>query len=193
MQLSVLRLPHSSASWQLVEKYWRVRSDAFVERMGWPLGLIDGVYEAENYDAAPLAHYVVAHDGRGNVLGGARLLRCDTEFTRGDKKVSYMIRDAHLGRIDLPRSIWSDGIPPTDTRCWELSRLVSADRNPDTAKAILSVCNSYLKKHAAERCLFLTSPAVLRLAKRYGYSPVAKGPVVNSADGRFLAFECPVV
>lgn len=192
MDVSILRLPHSVARWNLVEGYLRLRKEAFVKRLKWPLELIEEKYEAEDYDAAPLAHYVVAHSDE-KVLGGARLLQCDQDFADGELKVSYMIRDAVLGRIDMPSNIWADGEPPTDSETWELTRLVSSDSDPATSKAILSVCNAYIKKLGAKRCLFLTSPAVLRIAKRYGYAPVPKGPIVDNGDGKFLAFECPVI
>ena len=61
-----------------------------------------------------------------------------------------------------------------------------------TTRAVLDSCNAYIKLQGAVRCLFLTSPAILRLVRRYGFDPVACGPIVDNGDGKFLAFECPV-
>lgn len=194
MKLSILRLPHSASRWELVRKYYLLRADTFVGRLGWDLETINDGSEAESYDAAPIAHYVIAH-ANDCVLGGARLVRCDTEFGRHPgEMVSYMIRDAFLGRINMSRDVWADGEPPTDPSTWELTRLVSGDRDPTTTRAVLNVCNEYIKRLGATRCLFLTSPAVFRISRRYGFEPTPKGPTIVSDDGgKFRAFECPVV
>lgn len=191
MQLSILRLPNATLSWKLVVSYYQLRSEVFVGKLGWPLEVTGSNIEAEEYDAGPLAHYVIAHWG-DRVVGGARLINCSKEFGRGGHAVSYMIRDAYLGRIDLPANIWGDGEPPTDDKTWELTRLVSVDKTPDTTRRILNASNEYIKRLGASRCLFLTNPVLLRIGQRYGFEPVARGPVLSNADGRFVAFECPV-
>ncbi|MEJ8563477.1 acyl-homoserine-lactone synthase [Yoonia sp. GPGPB17] len=175
----------------MVYGYYRLRSDVFVGKLGWPLEVTGENVESEQYDAAPIAHYVIAHDHQ-TVVGGARLVNCSLEFGHGRSAISYMIRDAFLGRISLPSEIWADGEPPTDDKTWELTRLVSVDKNPETTKNILGACNEYIKRMGAERCLFLTNPLLLKIGKRYGYDPIPRGPVLSNDDGRFLAFECPV-
>lgn len=191
MQYSILRLPHASQSWHLVSSYYRLRRDVFVDRLGWPLDVTGTGIETESYDAAPLAHYVLAHRDQ-EVVAGARLINCSSEFGSGPSAVSYMIRDAFLGRINIPSEIWTDGPPPTDAATWELTRFVSVDKDPETAKQILYLCNDYLKRLGADRCLFLTNPVLLRIGRRYGFAPVAKGSVVSNDDGTFVAFECPI-
>lgn len=189
MQLSVLKLPHAIARWDLVMKFYQLRQQVFIEEMQWELDASEGL-EYEQYDVAQIAHYVIAHEGQ-QVIAGARLLRCDTVVGPDTTGYSYMIRDAWRGRIDLPSEMCSQE-PPTDKESWELTRLVSTSRDPKVARAVLDGANAYLAQLGAKRCLMLGAPILMRMAKRYGYKPAPLGPVVGNKDGRFVAFEVPV-
>ena len=147
--------------------------------------------EFEQYDGLLTAHYVVAHEA-GKVIAGARLLRCDNRVGSQKNGYSYMIRDAWLGRIDLPHEMcWEE--PPTDCHTWELTRLVSTHRDPQVARAVLDASNAYLRKLGGKSCLILGAPVLMRMAKKYGYTPAPLGPVVGNQDGRFLAFKVEVI
>ncbi|WP_165352855.1 acyl-homoserine-lactone synthase [Loktanella sp. IMCC34160] len=190
MQISVLRLPHDAYRWNLAVEYLKLRTRVFIEHMGWDLSSAEEM-EFEQYDQLGRAAYIVAHEGEV-VLGGARLLRCDHSLGGRSETVSYMIRDAHLGRIDLPTEMcWAE--PTTAPTSWELTRLVSVDRDPATARSILNAANAYIKSQGGNECLFLGPPAFMRMARSFGYKPQALGPIVGNQDGRFLAFSCRVI
>jgi len=192
MRISVLRMPNSTGSWGLVVKYLELRKAVFIDQLKWQLHDYNN-FEHEQYDALPMAHYVLAHE-EGRVIAGARLLRCDIELGgrfEGEKVFSYMIRDAVLGRIDLPKELMSE-IPPTDAKTWELTRLVSASKDPSVTVDVLSAATGYIRLLGGENCLCLGSPVIMRLAKRYGFNPMPVGPICSNENGRFLAFNCPV-
>ncbi len=190
LEVSILRLPHSAARWDLVRKYQELRRQVFILEKNWDLQQAED-REFEQYDGLLTAHYVIAHK-EGKVIAGARLLRCDNRVGSVRYGYTYMIRDAWLGRIDLPREMcWKE--PQTGKESWELTRLVSIDPDPNTARAVLDAANAYLRKLGAKNCLILGHPALMRLAKRYGYAPVPLGPVVGNQDGRFLAFQVAVI
>lgn len=199
MKVTILKMPNSSAKWDLVFSYFELRRQVFLERLNWDLAEEDG-YEHEQYDSLPMAHYVVAQDKTGEVVAGARLLRCDVElggiaadgFARSAApKYSYMIRDATLGRINLPKSLMNERAP-VDAKSWELTRLASLAENHEASVAVLEAAYDYIKLLGAEKVLCLGSPIVMRLAQKYGFSPVREGPICKNSDGSFLVFSCPV-
>ncbi|MDN5789123.1 acyl-homoserine-lactone synthase [Pseudorhodobacter sp.] len=187
--ISIVSMRGPSTRWDLAHRFLELRRDVFIKEMDWQLHAHDGL-EFEQYDVCGLATYVIAHDG-DQVLGGARLLRCDTEIGSGDVRYSYMIRDATRGAIDLPPSLcWRT--PPTDACSWELTRLLSVDRSPSTARLILDASNDFIQQQGGKQCLFLGGPAFMRMARSYGYVPTPLGSIVSNKDGKFLAFSCEV-
>ena len=159
---SVLTLPLSSAKWHLVTSYLTLRKSVFVDRMNWGLD-VDSDLEYEEYDAGPFAHYVIAHQ-QDKAIAGARLIQCNTERGTGEYVRSYMIRDAALGRIQLPKELWMQSEPPTDEKSWELTRFVSSSTDPDIAKGILEVAFGYMQRLGGKRCICLSAPPMLRLS-----------------------------
>lgn len=189
VRIEFLKLPENSGQWYLVMDFLRLRTRVFVNQMNWDL-LVDDEIEFEQYDTATVATYIIAHRD-GLVIGGARLIRCDSTIGDPLSGYSYMIRDAYLGRISLPQEI-CDADPPTDAETWELTRLISISNDRSTARLILDAANDYIRSHNGTKCLFLGPPAFMRMAKAYGYDPQPMGKVSGNESGRFLAFACPV-
>ncbi|MBO9456972.1 hypothetical protein J7376_16200 [Paracoccus sp. R12_1] len=188
LRVDVLVLPFDMDRFDLVAKFFEFRKKIFVDQMCWPLHHAEGI-EFEQYDTFDTA-YVIAHED-GEVLGGARLKRTDKLFGKGKVSYSYMIRDAHLGLLPgMPHHLCYDA-PPTDPKCWELTRFAAVHRS-GLAEQILEAANGYLHRIGATDCLFLGPPAFLRMASRLGWTPEPLGDVVRNDDGRFLAFACPV-
>ena len=189
MEISIISMQGPETRWDLVHRFLELRREVFMDSKDWNLHAHEGI-EFEQYDVCGFATYIIAHDGN-DVIGGARLLRCDTEIGSGEIRYSYMIRDAVRGVIDLPADLcWT--APPTDHQSWELTRLISVDRSPATAKQILDVANLHIRRQGGQRCLFLGGPAFMRMARSYGYQPTPLGALVSNIDGRFLAFSCTV-
>lgn len=183
--VEVVRLPDDIDKWHFVNAFLQLRTDIFVDKMSWNLHVHDGL-EFEQYDTLS-ATYVIAHE-QGRIIGGARLIRADNR----SGVYSYMIRDASIGSLDgLPPDLCTEPAP-TDRKTWELTRFIASPAS-NCAKLILLKSNEFLKDQGAERCLFLGPPAFLRMAKSMNFAPRPLGPVVGNDDGRFLAFECPVV
>lgn len=176
--------------WYLVANYLKLRRSVFVDEKGWGLPTFNQ-QEFEEYDGGPLPHYVIAHEG-GDVVAGARLLPCNVEFRTIDGPRSYMIRDAALGRIKISKDIWADGDPPTDDRTWELTRLVSISKDRRVTRDLVHIAQDYIAKLGARHCLFLCPPSVFRLAQRYGFGPVACGPVIETPTETYQSFRCRV-
>lgn len=188
MEVVIANVLGSPEHTKRIHEFLLMRQRVFVDGMSWDLNVHDGL-EFEQYDQFTHTYYVLAH-AEGRLVGGARLLRCDTRFGTGIMQYTYMIRDAFLGHIDLPRGLCVED-PPTDEKTWELTRLVVDSSFPEAGRAILDASNDFLVGLGAERCLFLGSPAFMRMARMYGYRPSALGPVCGNKDGRFVAFECP--
>ena len=185
MTVEVVRFPENVDRWYLVQAYLKLRRDVFVDQMHWNLNVYDNI-EFEQYDTLS-ATYVIAHSD-GNVVGGARLIRTDNR----NGIYSYMIQDACAGRLNgLPSDLCS-GESPSDAAIWELTRFVALPE-ARCGQEILHACNNFLKSQGASVCLFLGPPAFLRMAKSMGFSPEPLGPISGNKDGRFLAFQCPVV
>ncbi|MDO8986345.1 acyl-homoserine-lactone synthase [Cypionkella sp.] len=182
-------MSEATARWDLVRAFMVLRRRVFIDKMDWSLQGHEDI-EFEQYDALGHATYVIAHEG-DQVVAGARLLRCDSSIGSGVMRYSYMIRDAVRGIIDLPQDLcWDE--PPTDARSWELTRLVSMDATPITARRVLDAANDHIRKLGGQQCLFLGGPGFLRMARSYGYKPRPLGKIVSNASGRFLAFACPI-
>lgn len=187
--VEALTLPGDLMRYDLIADFLRVRKRVFVDEKAWSLHHAEGV-EFEQYDTFDTT-YVIAHCD-GDVLGGARLKRTDRQHGTGEVSYSYMIRDAALGLLPGMPSNLCSARPPIDPRVWELTRLV-AEPIAGLAERILEVSNAYLFAVGASRCLFLGSPAFLRMANRLGWKAKQLGDVVGNTDGRFVAFECDVL
>jgi acyl homoserine lactone synthase len=189
MKFSVLQFPRDVMSWHLVVDFMKLRAAVFVYDKGWNIPLTEGM-DFEQYDVGFRATYVIAHIGP-HVIGGARMLRCDNEVGE-PALVSYMIHDATLGRISIPKNV-CNAPPPTDADHWELTRLVTTDRRVTTVQGIMAAANEFLASQNAKACLFLGPPAFQRMAASFGYSPKPLGPTVSDEHGEFQAFSCDVI
>ncbi|MEO3415910.1 acyl-homoserine-lactone synthase [Roseovarius sp. CAU 1744] len=172
----------------LIPEFHRLRKRVFVEDMGWQVPF-DEDLEIEQYDCAETV-YLIAHDTKfGGVLGGARLLK--TTHVSADETTSYMIRDAYFGRLPgIPATICRE-TPPLDDDVWELTRIISFGQT-NLGPKILQAANDFLAREGARTCLFLGSPAFMRMARSMGFQARALGPIHSNEDGRYLAFSCDV-
>lgn len=187
--VDAVTLPTDVRRYDLVASFLKIRKRIFVDQKAWSLFHADDI-EFEQYDTFDTT-YILAHDG-GKVLGGARLRRTDRWAGAGSVNYSYMIRDACLGLLPgMPTNLCHQ-VPPMNDKIWELTRLVALPGS-GVVERILQTANAYLSAMGAERCLFLGSPAFLRIASRLGWSPRALGDVVGNDDGRFVAFDCDVL
>lgn len=180
-----MRLPEGVRDWDLVNSYLKFRKAVFVDDKAWPLYHAEDS-EFEQYDTWNTT-YVIAHRDRA-ILGGARLRRTD-DMTG---TYSYMIKDAYDGLLPgMPIDLCA-AKPPVSRDVWELTRMAVVPQEPGVAKAILAAANKFLESQGARECLFLGSPAFLRMARRVGWPARPLGKIVGNADGHFLAFSCPV-
>ena len=184
MEIAVLSVPNGLPKWNLVTAFLRMRRAVFIEQLRWDLQSAQ-LMEFEQYDRVDTV-YVIAHEN-GQIRGGARLLRTD----RRVGIYSYMIRDAFNDLLPtLPREICRTE-PPSDQGVWELTRLTT-DGTAGVGPQLLHAVNRFLLDEGAEACLFLGSPAFMRMARSLSYVPTALGPISGNRDGRFLAFSCAV-
>ena len=186
--IQVVRLPEGISSWYLVNEYLKLRKQVFVDRLEWPLHYAEEV-EFEQYDSLDTT-YVICLRG-DEVIGGARLRRTDHFSGHGNLRYSYMIRDACMGFLPgLPDDLCAD-MPPSDAQTWELTRMI-VNGPKSLTERMLEEVNLFLLSQGATTCLFLGSPAFLRMARRLDWPARAMGPVCGNADGRFQVIEVPV-
>lgn len=184
----IVRIPDDIASWHLVHDYLKLRKQVFVDRLEWPLFYAEEV-EFEQYDSLDTT-YVICLEG-DVVIGGARLRRTDHFSGRGSLRYSYMIRDACLGYLPgLPEDLCHE-LPPSDAQTWELTRMI-VNGPKSLTERVLEEVNRFLLGEGATTCLFLGSPAFLRMARRLSWPARPLGPVCGNADGRFQVIEVPV-
>ena len=189
MDLHVIELPRDIRKSNIVQKFLSLREEIFVSKMGWHLNVFQGI-EYEQYDRLNNTVYIILLEN-DQVVGGARLARCDWTSGQGTVQYSYMIRDAHEGLIDLPHNICFKA-PPTDANTWELTRLISNSKKPHITRILMAEANNFIMSKQGTSCLFLGPPAFMKMAQRFGYEPEAIGPIVSNEDGKFLAFKCSV-
>lgn len=172
--------------WPLVNQCLAERRRVFIEQKGWGLNTCEGI-EYDQYDVFGAATYVIVHDA-GKVIAGARLLRCDSRIGQGKHVYSYMIRDAYLGLIDLPKGLCHSA-PPTDSASWEMTRVFTLDRSMAALKLLIGAVRDHLVAQGAERLLCLGPKSLMRLGSILGFDSKILGDHLGNADGQFLAFE----
>ena len=174
------------ALWPLVNKCLAERRRVFIEQKGWELNTWDDI-EYDQYDVFGAATYVIVHEGE-KVIAGARLLRCDSRIGQGSHVYSYMIRDAYLGLIDLPKGLCHCE-PPTDGASWEMTRVFTLERSMAALKLLIGTVRDHLVTQGAERLLCLGPKSLVRLGSILGFDSKILGDHLGNADGQFLAFE----
>lgn len=189
VEVSILSLPTDAARWNLVSRLLEYRKRVFIDMMDWELYHAEGI-EADQYDSLDTV-YIIAHRS-GTVVGGARIKPTSVSIGGGTISYSYMIRDACLGLLPGMPTTLCDVPPPVSDDVWELTRF-AADPVPGLGERILTAANEYLHARAVKECLFLGSPAFMRMARKLGWSPVALGRTMGNKDGKFIAFKCAVL
>ena len=186
IEVIIQSLSYNSAHWDLVHAFLKLRRSVFIQKKHWSL-VEDQDIEYEQYDRVFDSHYVIAHDNN-EILGGARLMRCDAKMTHGSTPYTYMIKDAADGLIDIPHEIMVT-TPPTDPQSWEITRMLTVVRNPFVHKAILDGAYDFIKSQGGTSCLFLGPPAFCRMARRMNYTLERTGPVCGDETGRYLVMK----
>lgn len=190
MELHTFCFTDLSKHGQIFFDYLALRKQHFVDQLDWDLSH-DGRFEMDQYDH-PLAVYsIVTH--MGFVVAGARCLPCSAQWGGW----SYMLRDAHLGKLDyIPPDLMAEY--PVTARTWECTRLVmqddlpSADRSQALKLTVLGLCVEGAARGA--QTMISLSPAVFgRLLKSIGYDVSIAGKKYKGVeDGRlYCAFSMP--
>ena len=191
----ILRIPQGIAPDSLavvgvIKDYLSLRSTIFTRQKGWQVWLPTN-NDLDQYDQHDAVYVIAQDDVTGAVLGGARLLRTD-RYGSAANGLSYMIRDACLGRLPgLPRDLCDD-VPPQDALTWEVTRFVS-DGTKHVPLSLLNAGYSFLRSERARTVLYLGPPSLKRLAAQARQEPVALGPVRGNDDGRFQVFQCNLI
>ncbi|WP_372574751.1 acyl-homoserine-lactone synthase [Ruegeria jejuensis] len=194
IDVKILPFNAEEADQEYIDKYFRLRKQVFIDKMGWELFEAIG-YEMDEYDCHAAIYAIAVDTVTGVVLGGARLIRTTREEYSSSICVepnSYMIRDAYLQRIEgIPANLCFS-LPPVDPAVWELTRFVSVG-NMRVGPLILTAVNDHLASIGARECLFLGPPTFMRMAKIMKFSPKPLGNLVANEHATFLAFSCEIV
>ena len=165
-------------------QYLRLRKWYFVDVLGWNIPHDDDV-EMDQYDN-PCAHYVLVLRG-STVVGGARMMPTTASWGQH----SYMLRDALLGRIDIPPQVVSEEIVSGEV--WECTQFVvsgdldtQADR-VECLSLILWGCNELLQENGGREVISLSPVPMLRTLRQLGYPANRIGEPYSEMDGRRYA------
>ncbi|WP_282094350.1 acyl-homoserine-lactone synthase [Epibacterium ulvae] len=159
----------------------KLRQDVFISGMNWNLSQRMGC-EFDQYDT-PASIHIAAVDGQ-SLLGCIRMIRTDHQ----ESQVTYMILDAHLGRIpNLPADILSTEVREKNT--WECSRLaishkVKREDYNSIFFLLIRAAIQYAESQGASSLLGMMDPSFERVFKRQGINAYRFGPIKDQRDGR---------
>ncbi|UWQ93017.1 hypothetical protein K3727_09635 [Rhodobacteraceae bacterium M382] len=170
---------HGDVFWD----YLALRKHHFVDQLGWHLSH-DGRLEMDQYDH-PLAVYsVVTH--AGYAIAGARALPCNAMWGGW----SYMLRDAHLGKLDfIPAGLMN--VCPETEETWECTRLVLQDEIPSLQRALVlklivfGLCRE-VSTRGGTSTISLSPVALGRLLRTIGYDAFPSGEKYKGVEDRRL-------
>jgi acyl homoserine lactone synthase len=153
------------------------RHKIFIERLGWPLQVENGV-ERDQFDHRD-AFYVVAHEPNGAICGCARLL---------PTVKPYLLSEV------FPHLL--AGLPAPKARdVWELSRFAAAStapdsemNNADSTRALLAAAVRCAADQGVKRLITVSPLGIERLLSRMGVHAHRAGPP-TLADGKRI-FAC---
>ena len=174
---------HGSAFYDFL----KLRKKVFVDQLGWDVPH-DAQVEMDQYDT-PVAHYSLVVDEDGEVVGGARAMATTAMWGVH----SYMLRDAHLGKLKyIPPEILPHDIATPDV--WECTRLVIADKlttHEARAACLRMIVDGLVERARAQgatEMICLSSIALMRALRQIGYDVTRAGPTYrNDEDGRVYA------
>ena len=155
------------------------RHKIFIERLGWPLPVENGL-ERDQFDR-PDTVYVIALDAKGEICGCARLLPTTRPYLLGEVFPNLL--------PELP--------VPYSAAVWELSRFAAAaiDNGSETAltaaantRRLLAAAVTSAAKYGAKRLITVSPLGVERLLHRMGVHAHRAGPPVF-VDGKPI-FAC---
>ena len=165
-------------------QYLQIRKRLFVDRLGWDVPHDDD-FEMDQYDN-PSAHYALALQGCC-VVGGARVM--PTTAAWGPH--SYMLRDAFLGRINIPPSVVPEEIATESV--WECTRLVLSDEISTQAERsfclslILHAAVDLIRQRGGQELISLSPVHMARTLRQLGFPAERIGEPYSEEDGRKYA------
>lgn len=190
VQFSKVRLPKKNRGLDqdVLDSFMKLRRHVFAEGKGWRVWLTCSS-DLDQYDQLD-AYYVIAYDvNTGKALAGCRLLRTDRGGAAPDcATMTYMVRDAGRGVLPgLPGDLCEQE-PPCDSEIWELTRFAS-NGEPGPGSLVLQEVRRFLIAQGASKFIFLSPPAVSRLAKREGFFNVRPlGPMRGGLGNWYRVF-----
>lgn len=171
----------------LLRQFFRLRKEVFIDDLQWDLNEYDGM-EIDQYDQETAEYILQLKDGK--CIGGCRLLPTTTKIEKGGEEFTYMLRDAHLGRLaSFPRSV-TERVPVSD-EVWELTRVVSA-KNPIGFRDLMEQVRHRLKGYGVTDCLFITRTAISRICKFWGYDIEVVGPELSFGTMKAVTVNCKI-
>lgn len=165
-------------------QYLQIRKRLFVDVLGWNVPHNDDV-EMDQYDN-PCAQYVVVLR-ESTVVAGARMM--STAASWGEH--SYMLRDAFLGRIGIPRTAIPEEIATNDV--WEITRLVVSDDVSGRAERsyclslLLGACVDLVRQNGGQELISLSPVHMARTLRQLGFPADRVGEPYSETDGRRYA------
>lgn len=158
-----------------LKAFHELRYDVFIKKLGWGLESFGGS-EIDIYDKGQSQTLVVKDAGK--VIGGCRVMPCCREWRPG---VSYMIRDAALGRLQgFPRGyLWGPssgllwGPPPVGSKTLELTRVVALGVD---LRWFMEEVRAFARSIGAKRCIYMARKEMIRLGRVIGLVCEPLGP-----------------
>lgn len=167
--------------------YYALRKKVFVDQLNWELET-HGECEVDQYDNENAEYVLALRDGK--CVGGCRMQATTDTFRWRGQEYSYMLRDAHLGRLPgFPMDVVGEA--PTDPKIWELTRVIS-DRNPIGFRDLMWRVRILLRNRDVEDTMFITRPVIRKLCLLWGYTVQTLGPQLRFGDMPAVAVNCNI-
>ncbi len=171
----------------LLEQYFALRKQIFVDELQWELPVQDGL-EIDQYDQHT-AEYVLAMKD-GECVGGCRMHPTTARFRHEDQTYTYMLKDAVDGKLkDFPRNVTF--YSPVEPKIWELTRVIS-DKNPAGFRDLMWQVRMNLITRGVTDTLFITRPAIKKICSMWGYKIDVIGPELNFGTMKAVAVKCNI-
>ena len=165
-------------------QYLQLRKRFFVDLLDWDIPHNEAV-EMDQYDN-PCAHYALVLVGP-TVVGGARVMPTTSAWG----KHSYMLRDAHQGKLGIPSSAVPEDI--SEDAVWEITRFVVSDEvqtHEDRSyclSLIMTAAIEILDAHGGRELISLSPVPMARTLRQLGFPAQQIGDPYRETDGRRYA------
>lgn len=186
--VTIVASPQSPLDRRLIQQFFELRSTVFIDQLGWKSLTKVSKSEVDEYDDDSVFFVFIISKPTKTILAGMRVGPTDKESYRSPLALnpsSYMIRDAHLGRLEEFTSPLCYRDPPQSDEAIELTRLIST--HPSNLEALVLDSSKMFAENGITECFILASPTFLRWGRRLGFVVTRRSDDLGEGRAKFCA------